>query len=436
MIHMPFFRTILHRRPVWTARRTWWATLVTVVVVLLPLAMVSVRVAPCLLSAIIARPAGTVGTRDTSGAGVFGVLPCRWSWQSLICVPLAQLANGLHWLPMEPGSGQASPAALLLTTPALAALLLSALWLIRATGGFVWSVICVGANMRTIDRLALPVSHAASRRVATVMEAASVSDLSEVSGRSGISNHAPLRIRILDDARPYAWTAGLWRPTVTLSVGLLTRLDDTALAAVLAHEAAHVRRRDPLRRLVSKYAACACPYVPALRALAAHLRLRQEVEADQLATTTASSAAVARALMCMVAVPSPGAPAGVVVTSADTTILPVWRLRSPAAGSPTIESNESRTPGVVRYVGARVGWVWRLSMRWTSGGRLWAQRRGRDDAPRNGRSALRTTEASSAFARRVDDLLGHAPAGDLVIPTATVMLSMLGLVTIWCLLGW
>jgi hypothetical protein len=43
-----------------------------------------------------------------------------------------------------------------------------------------------------------------------------------------------------------AGTIGFWRPRVVLSDELIAQLDATALAAVLAHEAAHVRHRDPL----------------------------------------------------------------------------------------------------------------------------------------------------------------------------------------------
>ena len=55
-------------------------------------------------------------------------------------------------------------------------------------------------------------------------------------------------IRALNDRRPVvAGTAGLWRPRMVLSNDLIARLDADALEAVKAHEAAHVRHRDPLR---------------------------------------------------------------------------------------------------------------------------------------------------------------------------------------------
>jgi Zn-dependent protease with chaperone function len=50
---------------------------------------------------------------------------------------------------------------------------------------------------------------------------------------------------------PQAFVLGLWRPRIFVSRGLLRAMDPTALATILAHEHAHVRRRDPLRRLLA-----------------------------------------------------------------------------------------------------------------------------------------------------------------------------------------
>lgn len=49
-----------------------------------------------------------------------------------------------------------------------------------------------------------------------------------------------------DDDRPVACTIGLLHPRIYLSTALMSQLDDSALSAVLAHEAAHVEGRDPL----------------------------------------------------------------------------------------------------------------------------------------------------------------------------------------------
>ncbi len=52
-----------------------------------------------------------------------------------------------------------------------------------------------------------------------------------------------------------AATVGLLSPRVVIAPGLLSRLDDEAIRAVLEHEAAHARHRDPFRVLVGQLAA-------------------------------------------------------------------------------------------------------------------------------------------------------------------------------------
>jgi len=51
---------------------------------------------------------------------------------------------------------------------------------------------------------------------------------------------------------PLAITAGFWTPRVFVSAGLLDALSNEEQQAVLAHEACHARRRDPLRSLAAE----------------------------------------------------------------------------------------------------------------------------------------------------------------------------------------
>jgi hypothetical protein len=53
---------------------------------------------------------------------------------------------------------------------------------------------------------------------------------------------------------PAAGVTGLWRPRVVLSDRFRARIDDRAAAAAVAHEAAHVRHRDPLRLWLAQFA--------------------------------------------------------------------------------------------------------------------------------------------------------------------------------------
>jgi Zn-dependent protease with chaperone function len=96
-----------------------------------------------------------------------------------------------------------------------------------------------------------------------------------------------------------AFCAGLWRPTVVVSRDLLERLPTPALAAVLAHEAAHARMRDPLRQVLGHAAARALWIAPVASALAARQRLRRELHADAAAVRQVGRRALASALLAL-----------------------------------------------------------------------------------------------------------------------------------------
>lgn len=69
--------------------------------------------------------------------------------------------------------------------------------------------------------------------------------------RSGTTQTQATHDVVPSDA-PLAITAGFWRPRVFVSAGLLDALPDDGQQAVLAHEACHVQRRDPLRNLAAE----------------------------------------------------------------------------------------------------------------------------------------------------------------------------------------
>ena len=60
------------------------------------------------------------------------------------------------------------------------------------------------------------------------------------------------RLNVLPLPEPRAFVAGLWRPVVYVTEGLLNQPHRPHLRAVLAHEAAHARNADPLRKFVLK----------------------------------------------------------------------------------------------------------------------------------------------------------------------------------------
>jgi Zn-dependent protease with chaperone function len=107
---------------------------------------------------------------------------------------------------------------------------------------------------------------------------------------------APLQVGpgIVRDPEPRAFCVGLVRPRVVVTTGALTTLSDGELAALLAHEAAHVRRRDGLRLLLVRAAADGLFFCPGARQLAARLAALAELEADEAADRHGLAAAMLR----------------------------------------------------------------------------------------------------------------------------------------------
>ena len=96
-------------------------------------------------------------------------------------------------------------------------------------------------------------------------------------------------VRILDQAEPVAMTVGWRRPTILVSTGLLSRITPRALAVVLAHERAHVARRDTRAAVLDRVAASIRP-----RAVGDPLRERLALAREQLCDGVAATAAGGR----------------------------------------------------------------------------------------------------------------------------------------------
>lgn len=114
----------------------------------------------------------------------------------------------------------------------------------------------------------------------------------------------PADVVVVDAAEPFAFTYGLRRARVALSLGLLERLSVVELEAVVAHERYHQHHRDPLRLLIARVAVAACFFLPSGRHLFARYLAGRELAADRCALDANGSAALAGAL-CK-AVPGPG----------------------------------------------------------------------------------------------------------------------------------
>ena len=139
----------------------------------------------------------------------------------------------------------------------------------------------------------------ALRRTLRALESSAVAAgdaLGIAAHRAGLSMD---RIRAVDGLPNPAFTAGFWRPTVYVAASLSTTLDAAQLSAVIAHEAAHVARRDPLRLSIMRFLACTLFYVPALRRLAEDLADEAEIEADDAAASHGDGLALASAILAL-----------------------------------------------------------------------------------------------------------------------------------------
>ncbi|MDO8501987.1 MAG: M56 family metallopeptidase [Gemmatimonadaceae bacterium] len=93
----------------------------------------------------------------------------------------------------------------------------------------------------------------------------------------------PSIVRIVAGLPNPAFTAGALAPRIYVASNLGARLSADELALVFAHEAAHVRRRDPLRLSIYRFLSCMFFWIPALRALSDDIADEAEIEADDSA---------------------------------------------------------------------------------------------------------------------------------------------------------
>jgi Peptidase family M48 len=115
-------------------------------------------------------------------------------------------------------------------------------------------------------------------------------------------------VSVVEAAVPVAFCAGWLRPRVYVSVGVLRRLDEAELAAVLAHEHDHRALRDPLRLALGAVLSQALFFLPVLRPL--HVRYGDvaELRADAAARGALDGAAgpLASAMLVFGTSPSGG----------------------------------------------------------------------------------------------------------------------------------
>jgi Zn-dependent protease with chaperone function len=107
------------------------------------------------------------------------------------------------------------------------------------------------------------------------------------------------RVRVLDDDRPMAFCIGVVRPSVVVSRGALDRVAPDALAAILAHEREHARRRDGLRRMLARAASAGAIGARTVHDLADAAASEAELAADRRAVAEVGRAQLAGAMVAV-----------------------------------------------------------------------------------------------------------------------------------------
>lgn len=165
--------------------------------------------------------------------------------------------------------------------------------------------IALGRAALVLALIALPVIIASGSAVAKLLRGRRLLSALRRSARPTAADYHEI-----SSEAPFAVTAGLWRPQIYVTSGLLHLLDNTSKSAVLAHEAAHVRRRDPLMKLLAELLSAF--HLPKTRqALLADLSLACEQACDgEAAVSVGDRTAVADALVKLGRLVSDGSPTG------------------------------------------------------------------------------------------------------------------------------
>ena len=141
----------------------------------------------------------------------------------------------------------------------------------------------------------------AARQVARLPRLRTPPALAAAAGRRGAN-----QVVLLDSPATSAFCAGLLRPRVYVTGGMITALADEELEAVLVHEAEHARRRDPLRRLAGRAAADVLFWLPLIGWWSRRRLEDAELAADRAAIDRVGRRPLARALWVTAVVAAPG----------------------------------------------------------------------------------------------------------------------------------
>ncbi|HBY93194.1 MAG TPA: hypothetical protein DEP84_04380 [Chloroflexi bacterium] len=168
------------------------------------------------------------------------------------------------------------------------------------------ALVAMGGLSLGVVRLALMRRFIAGRGMAAAPELQGLAD--DLADKLGTVRP---RVLLCVYDRPVALTWGLWQPSVLLSSWIITRLDRRELEAVLAHELAHVARRDSLVIWLATVLRDAFFYLPTSWVAYRQLRQEKETACDDLAVSVtgrplALASALAKVWQHAVEMPDPG----------------------------------------------------------------------------------------------------------------------------------
>ena len=132
---------------------------------------------------------------------------------------------------------------------------------------------------------------------------------------------------VVDHPQPAAYCVTGRRPTVVLTTGTLRVLDPGQLAAVLAHERAHLSWRHHQLLAAARIGRQVLPFLPLMRAADAQVARLIEVHADDLAAAARGPGQLASALVLLA---TAAAPAKALAAAATDVVQRVHRLLGPA----------------------------------------------------------------------------------------------------------
>jgi Zn-dependent protease with chaperone function len=132
---------------------------------------------------------------------------------------------------------------------------------------------------------------------------------------------------LVEHSEPVAYCVAGRHPTVILSTGALQELDPAQLAAVLAHERAHLTGRHHRLLALARIGSLVLPFLPLMRDADAQVARLVEMHADDAAARASDPRSLATALVVLAAGASPAPALAAATTDA---VQRIHRLLRPA----------------------------------------------------------------------------------------------------------